>query len=327
MMKKIMKNKTILIAGGAGYIGSHVNKMLNLSGYKTIVLDNLSRGNSRAVTQGTFIQGDIGDKKLLAEIFSNYKIDAVMHFAAFIDVGESTRNPSKYYQNNVVATLNLLESMKEHDIKTFIFSSTAAIFGIPEQNLISETHPKLPINPYGNTKLMVEWILSDFDKAYGIKSGCLRYFNAAGGDPDSEIKYSEKKESNLIPLILKSLKSSGSVTIYGTDYETRDGTCIRDYIHVNDLGSAHLLCMEKLFETDESSSYNLGNGLGFSVREVIQAAEKITGLKVNVIEGNRRAGDPPFLVADSSKARKELGWIPHYSSIDQMIAHAWSAMN
>lgn len=326
-MKKIMKNKTILIAGGAGYIGSHVNKMLNLSGYKTIVLDNLSRGNSSAVTQGTFVQGDIKDKKLLAEIFSTYKIDAVMHFAAFIDVGESTTNPSKYYQNNVAATLNLLECMKEHDIKTFIFSSTAAIFGIPQENLIAETHPKQPINPYGNSKLMVEWMLSDFDKAYGIKSGCLRYFNAAGGDPDSEIKYSEKKESNLIPIILKNLKSNGIVTIYGTDYETRDGTCIRDYIHVNDLGSAHLLCMEKLFETCESASYNLGNGQGFSVREVIQAAEKITGLKVNVIEGDRRAGDPPFLVADSGKARKELGWVPKFSSIDQMIAHAWRAMN
>jgi len=323
-----MKNKTILVAGGAGYIGSHVNKMLHNASYETIVLDNLTRGNKQSVIHGKFIEGDISDKSLLAKLFSENKIDAVMHFAACIDVGESTTNPAKYYQNNVAATLNLLESMQEHQVKTFIFSSTAAIFGVPKENLINESHPKEPINPYGNTKLMIEWMLSDFDKAYQIKSSSLRYFNAAGGDPEGQIKYSEKKESNLIPLILKSLKNeTGFITLYGSDYDTRDGTCIRDYIHVNDLGTAHILSMEKLFKTEESSKYNLGNGFGFSVSEVIAAAEKVTGLKVNVKMGERRAGDPPFLVANSEKARLELGWVPKYPTLEQMIEHAWKAMN
>lgn len=323
-----MKNKTILVAGGAGYIGSHVNKMLNIAGYKTIVIDNLTRGNKQSVTLGKFIEGDISDKSLLTEIFTNHKIDAVMHFAACIDVGESVTNPAKYYKNNVAATLNLLDCMQESEIKTFIFSSTAAIFGVPKENLISESHPKNPINPYGHSKLMIETILADFDKAYGIKSSALRYFNAAGGDPESEIKYIEKKESNLIPLILKSLRHmNGSITIYGSDYDTRDGTCIRDYIHVNDLGSAHILSMEKLFLDRESVSYNLGNGFGFSVKEVIAATEKVTGLKVNAKMGERRAGDPPLLVANSEKARLELGWEPKYPLLEQMIQHAWQAMN
>jgi len=322
-----MYNKTILVTGGAGYIGSHVNQMLNQTGYKTIVLDNLTRGNGQAVTAGTFIEGSLSDEKLLSHIFTSSKIDAVMHFAAFIDVGESIVNPGKYYENNVSETLALLEAMQKHLVKYFIFSSTAAIFGLPQEKTISENHPKCPINPYGKSKLMVETILSDFDLAYQMRSCSLRYFNAAGGDPEGLIKSYEKKESNLIPLILKSLKNSSQViTIYGTDYETKDGTCIRDYIHVHDLASAHILSMEKLFECEKSMQYNLGNGNGFSVRDVILAAEQVTGLKVNVREGKRRAGDPPILVANAKKAQKELGWHPKYQKLEQMIAHAWKAI-
>lgn len=324
---KIMNRKTILVTGGAGFIGSHVNQMLNQAGYNTIVLDNLTRGNKGAVRKGLFIEGSLSDEQLLLKIFTSQKIDAVMHFAAFIDVGESIVNPGKYYQNNVWQTLVLLEAMQKHQVQHFIFSSTAAIFGLPQEKTINENHPKLPINPYGQSKLMIETILSDFDLAHQIKSCSLRYFNAAGGDPDGEIKYSEKKESNLIPLILKSLKNgSGSITIYGTDYDTKDGTCIRDYIHVHDLALAHILSMEKLFNTRKSVQYNLGNGNGFSVRDVILAAEQVTGLKVNVKEGNRRAGDPPILVANSDKAQNELGWHPQYPKLEQMIEHAWKAM-
>jgi UDP-glucose 4-epimerase len=322
-----MRNKTILVAGGAGYIGAHVNKILQKTDYQTIVLDNLSRGHEKNVVQGQFIKGNIQDSELLSHIFTNNKIDCVMHFAACIDVGESVIDPAKYYQNNVSATLNLLESMIKHKVLKFVFSSTAAIFGIPQEKVIRESHPKNPISPYGSSKLIVEGMLADFDKAYGLKSCTLRYFNAAGGDPESEIKYCEKKESNLIPIILKSLKSpSGSITIFGTDYETPDGTCIRDYIHVNDLASAHILGMEKLFNENESANYNLGNGHGFSVREVIQAAEKVTGLKVNAINGARRLGDPAYLVANSDKAKEELGWRPKYGALEQMIEHAWLAM-
>lgn len=320
--------KTILVTGGAGYIGSQANIALNDAGYQTIVLDNLTRGSKKSVVRGTFIEGDLFDKSLLRSIFSSQKIEAVMHFASFIDVGESVINPAKYYRNNVAGTLNLLESMKEHSVNYFIFSSTAAIFGLPQQNKIDENHPKCPINPYGKSKLMVESILKDFDAAYGIKSCCLRYFNAAGGDPFSEIKYQEKKESNLIPLILKSLKTeAGWITIYGTDYNTRDGTCLRDYIHIQDLSFAHILSMEKLFEENKSTCYNLGNESGFSVKEVIDAVEKVTALKVNVKLGKRREGDPEVLIADSKKARQELNWKPIYPFLEKMIEDAWKAMN
>jgi len=322
-----MKKKTILVAGGAGYIGSHVNKILEKAGYRTIVLDNLSRGNKNAVKNGTFIEGDIQDKALLNKIFTTHSIDAVMHFAAFIDVGESVINPAKYYQNNVAATLNLIETMQQHQVTRFVFSSTAAVFGLPLEKTIKETHTKNPINPYGYSKLMVEQILSDFDQAFGMKSCILRYFNAEGGNPESEIKYFEKKESNLIPLVLKSLKNSNAITIYGTDYETPDGTCIRDYIHVNDLADAHVLGLEKLFESNKSCSCNLGTGNGFSVAEVIKAAELVTGLKVNALEGCRRAGDPPILVANSDKAKQELCFNPRYLKIEEMIEHAWNAMH
>lgn len=319
--------KTILVVGGAGFIGSHINKMLHQAGYQTIVLDNLSIGNQKAVTRGIFIEGDIADTKLLNELFNQYPIDAVMHFAAFIDVGESIHEPYKYYLNNVANTINLLEQMRHHDVKTCIFSSTAAVFGIPQTLPVSEEHPCLPINPYGASKLMVERILKDFDQAYGIKSSSLRYFNAAGGDPEKEVKNFKKRESNLIPLILRSLKNGGPpIKIFGTDYPTSDGTCIRDYIHILDLGQAHIKAMERLWKGEPSASFNLGNGNGFSVREVIRAIEKVTGMQVPFIEGIRRAGDPPILVADAKKAKKILDWRPNYPELEQMIQHAWDAL-
>ena len=319
--------QTILITGGAGYIGSHVNKQLDEAGYQTVVLDNLSTGDKNAVTRGTFIEGDIANSELLDEIFKSRKIDAVMHFAAFTDVGESVIDPFKYYRNNVCHTLNLLHAMERNHVRIFIFSSTAAIFGLPQADKIAETHPKNPINPYGESKLMVEQILADAENAYGLRSCCLRYFNAAGGDPDGEIKNFKKKESNLIPVILRSLNNGDhSVKIFGTDYPTPDGTCIRDYIHILDLGQAHIQAMEQLFNNGPSARYNLGNGRGFSVKEVISTAEHVTKIPVKAINGEKRPGDPPLLLADSRKAADELGWKPHYSSLEQMISHAWKAL-
>ncbi|PJD93445.1 MAG: UDP-glucose 4-epimerase GalE [Parachlamydia sp.] len=321
------KEKCVLVVGGAGFIGSHVNKMLNQAGYQTLVLDNLSRGNREAVQYGTFIEGDLADVKLLDQVFTDYAIDAVMHFAALTEVGESVQNPLKYYINNVVNTLNLLEAMLRHQVNVFIFSSSAAIFGNPQDAYVTEEHPCNPINPYGQTKLMVEHILHDLSKASTLRFCCLRYFNAAGGDSEGQLKNYKAKESNFIPIVLRSLlKPDGSVTIFGTDYPTRDGTGVRDYIHVEDLGSAHILAMEKLFAGAPSNCYNLGNGQGFSVREVIAAAEEVTGKQVNVIEGARRAGDPPFLVANSKKAYAELNWKPRYTSLHDMIKHAWQAL-
>lgn len=323
-----MSMPNILVVGGAGFIGSHVTKALGRCGYHPIVFDNLSSGHRDAVTCGTFIQGDLAHPQDLDAVFSAYSIKAVMHFAALIDVGESVVNPAKYYLHNVAYTLNLIEAMRTFEVKTLIFSSSAAIFGLPDEIPVSETHPCRPISPYGQTKLMVEKILHDCDQAYGLKSSCLRYFNAAGGDPKGEIKNYKQKETNLIPLVLRSLKDpSRPLTIYGTDYPIRDGTCVRDYIHLEDLASAHILAMEKLLQGGESAHYNLGNGNGFSVKEVIMAAEEATGLKVRAVEGERRPGDPPILVANAHKARTELGWVPVHTDIKEMISHAWQALH
>lgn len=321
-----MQKQTILIVGGAGFIGSYVNKMLHRAGYQTLVLDNLSVGYEEAVRYGTFIKGDMADTELLNQIFERYSIAAVMHFAAFINVGESVHNPAKYYFNNVVNTLNLLTAMMRHEVKTFIFSSSSAIFGQPEEFMIQEDQACHPINPYGESKWMVEKILRDFEVAYGLKFASLRYFNAAGGDPEGEIKnYQIHTASNLIPRILRSLQTPDDfITIFGTDYPTRDGTCIRDYIHIDDLGIAHIKAMERLFNGAYSSFYNLGNGQGFSVKEVIQAVEKVLNKKVRVVEGARRPGDAAILLADASKAASELGWRPQYS-LEDMIEHAWNA--
>lgn len=319
--------KCVLVVGGAGYIGSRVNEKLHENGYKTIVLDNLSKGHTQAVQHGFFIEGDIGDSALLDEIFEQNKVDAVMHFAAFLEVGESVSNPLKYYMNNVAATINLLQAMHKNNVNTFIFSSTAAIFGMPQQTLITEEHPHNPMSPYGKSKLIIENILQDLDKAYGMRSCCLRYFNAAGGDPAGKMKIYKTNQSNLIPVILRSIqKTDSSITIFGTDYDTPDGTCIRDYIHIDDLASAHIAAMERLWEGAPSTCYNLGNGKGFSVREVIHAVETVTGLPVRYIEGPRRGGDPSISVADSRKAQEELGWHPLYPELESMVKHTWDAM-
>lgn len=321
-----MPSKRILVCGGAGFIGSHINKMLDDAGYETVVFDNLSTGDQRTVIRGTFVKGDLGNESDLDSLFSRYAFDAVMHFAAYINVGESVTNPAKYYINNVVNTIKLLESMRQHNVDTFIFSSTAALYGIPEKLPITEDHSTNPINPYGETKLMIEKALNDYGNAYGLKWCSLRYFNAAGGDPDGEIKNYKKIENNLIPVILHSLKDQGQVSIFGTDWETPDGTGVRDYIHLSDLGDAHIAAMEQLFDGEHSAIYNLGNGQGFSVREVIAAAEKVTGLQVNVVEGPRRPGDPAILIADASKAKEKLNWDPKYPDLETIIQHAWQSL-
>lgn len=321
-----MKERTmILVVGGAGFIGSHVNKMLHRAGYETVVLDNLSRGHRDAVKYGTFIEGDLSDTSLLNQIFDRYPIRAVMHFAAYINVGESVNDPAKYYINNVTYTLNLLNAMIQHEVKYFIFSSTAAIFGTPREPLIGEDHPCQPINPYGETKWMVERMLRDFDSAYGLKFCCLRYFNAAGGDPEGEIKNYQIDIHHLIPRILfSSVKAEGFITINGTDYPTYDGTCIRDYIHVEDLGTAHITAMEQLLGGASSNCYNLGNGQGFSIYEVIKTVEKTLGRKIKIVEGPRRIGDPACLLANPQKATKELNWAPKFT-LESMIEHAWNS--
>jgi UDP-glucose 4-epimerase len=313
--------KKVLVVGGAGYIGSMVNKMLHEASYETVVFDNLSSGQQKNVQWGAFVKGDINNPKDLKKLFSMHHFDAVMHFAALIDVGESALDPSKYYQTNVAGTLNLIQTMLAYGVNFFIFSSTAAVYGMPQQQIITEDHPKNPINPYGESKLMVEKILEDFDKAYGLKSARLRYFNAAGGDPDRKIENYHQKKSNLIPIVLNALQNNLPITINGIDYPTPDGTCIRDYIHIYDLATAHISAMERLFKMNESETYNLGNGNGYSVRQVIKAAEIVTKKSVPIIEGPRRPGDPPYLLANSSKAKSLLNWLPKYPTLESMISH------
>lgn len=316
--------KNIVVVGGAGYIGSHNVRKLIKSGYKVIVYDNLSKGHIESVEGVDFVKGDISDSTKLKETFYKYKIDAVMHFAAFIEVGESVLKPSEYYKNNVIDVVTLLDTMVECNIKYFVFSSTAAVFGEPEYTPINEKHPKNPINPYGRTKLMIEEILKDYDRAYGLKYAVLRYFNAAGADEAGDIGESHNPETHLIPLILKTaLGERESIKIYGNNYDTKDGTCLRDYIHVNDLASAHILALKKMFETNISESFNLGSGEGFSVREIIEKSKVITGIDFKVEEIEKREGDPAVLIADSKKAEEKLGWKREYG-IDKIIETAWA---
>ncbi|MDO5821951.1 UDP-glucose 4-epimerase GalE [Methanosphaera sp.] len=315
----------ILIVGGAGYIGSHVNKVLNERGYETIILDNLSYGHEESVKWGTLCKCDLANINEVDDIFTKYNINAVMHFSSFIDVGESVRNPEKYYNNNVVNTMNLLNVMLKHDVKKFIFSSTCATYGIPQKIPLTENHPQNPINPYGWTKLMVERILKDYDTAYGLKSVILRYFNASGADESGIIGEWHNPETHLIPLILDAaMGKREDIKIFGTDYDTPDGTCIRDYIHVTDLADAHILSLEYLNKNNQSNQFNLGNGQGFSVKEVIESVKRVTGRNFNVTQTQRREGDPAILIGSSKKAKDTLGWDPQYVNIDKIIETAWN---
>lgn len=314
----------ILIAGGAGYIGSHVNKLLNKKGYKTVVFDNLIYGHMEFVKWGDFILGDLADREQIYNCFRKYPIDAVMHFCAFAYVGESVSDPAKYYVNNVSNTLNLLEAMRKYNVRHFIFSSTCATYGIPSEIPITEETPQRPINPYGRSKLMIEEIIRDYDAAYGIRHINLRYFNAAGADPEGEIGEKHDPETHLIPLtIYAALGISEEIRIFGTDYPTKDGTCIRDYIHVMDLADAHVRALEYLKEREKSDSFNLGNNNGYSVREVIDIVRKVSGKNFKVRESERRKGDPPVLISSSKKAMEILGWRPQYPDIEFIIETAW----
>ncbi len=314
----------ILVVGGAGYIGSHMIKYLDQHGCCLTTLDNLSSGHRNAVLAGEFVYGDIADSQLLDELFRAKRFDAVMHFASFIQVAESVQHPSKYYQNNVVNTLNLLNAMQAFGVSRFIFSSTAATFGEPQYTPIDERHPQQPINPYGRSKLMVEQALADYDKAYGIKSVCLRYFNAAGADPDGQLGERHDPETHLIPLVLQAASGRRPhISVFGRDYDTPDGTCIRDYIHIVDLCEAHWLALQSLIAGGPSQAYNLGNGNGFSVQEVINTARRVSGCDIKVLDGPRRSGDPARLVADARLARERLSWKPIYADLSTLIEHAW----
>ena len=314
----------ILVTGGAGYIGAHACKALCGLGYKVVVFDNLEYGHREFVKWGDFVEGDLNSPKALRALFDKYRPEAVMHFAAYAYVGESVENPSRYYQNNVVGSLNLIETVRDFDVENFVFSSTCATYGVPESVPISEDHPQNPINPYGETKLIIEKMLRDFDLAYGTRSVSLRYFNAAGADEGSEVGEDHSPETHLIPLVLDAAAGlRPQIKIFGTDYDTPDGTCIRDYIHVSDLADAHILALKYLINGGESAAFNLGNGKGYSVREVIEAAERVTGQKVPVVEGDRRPGDPPSLVGSADKIKDALGWQPKRTDIDAIIKDAW----
>jgi UDP-glucose-4-epimerase GalE len=316
--------ESVLIAGGAGYIGSHAAKLLHQRGYHPVVLDNLVYGHRWAARWGTFVEADLNDRETVREVLLAHRIRAVMHFAAYTYVGESVRDPAKYYRNNVANTLTLLETMAEVESEHFIFSSTCATYGEPLEIPITEDHPQSPINPYGRTKLVVEGMLRDFETAYGIRHTNLRYFNAAGADPDGEIGEDHDPETHLIPLVLEvALGQRPHIAVFGTDYPTPDGTCIRDYIHVTDLANAHVLALEHLLSGGESRSYNLGNGAGHSVRQVIDEARRITGSPIPVVEARRRWGDPAQLVGSAEKLRRDLGWKPEYADLDQILETAW----
>lgn len=321
------KKQTILVTGGAGYIGSHAASALQKAGYEVIILDNLSYGHQEIVDdvlQVKLIVGDTSDRSVLDKLFTTHKIDAVMHFAAYIAVGESVQEPGKYYRNNVASTLNLLEAMLAHRINKIVFSSTCAVYGMPKEVPMTENHPHSPLSPYAASKDMVEQILRDFDTAFNLKSVAFRYFNACGADPGGLLGEDHYPETHLIPLaLLTALKKRESLYIFGTDYDTPDGTCVRDYIHVNDLADAHVLGLEYLLSGGESDVFNLGNGNGFSVREVIETAREVTGLEISAIESDRRAGDAPILVGSSKKVKEKLGWNPNYADLKKIISHAW----
>jgi UDP-glucose 4-epimerase len=315
----------VLVVGGAGYIGSHCVRQLRDAGHKPVVLDNLVFGHRQAVASDIpFYDCDLGDYDSVAHILKNEKIDLVMHFAAFAYVGESVTEPRKYYENNLVATLRLLEAMLDNGVKKFVFSSTCATYGEPETLPMLESLPQAPINPYGQTKLDVENCLKAFSQAYGLSFAAFRYFNAAGAAEDGSIGEDHDPETHLIPLVFDAATGRReNIKIFGTDYSTPDGTCLRDYVHVDDLSRAHIAVFDKLEQPSVGLFYNLGTGRPISVREIIDAVQAVTGLNVPIIEAGRRAGDPPALFADSTKAQKELGWQIQYSNIQSIIASAW----
>ena len=318
-----MKPK-ILVVGGAGYIGSHMVLQLAHAGYDVVVFDNLSNGHRDAVLAGELVIGDLADRAALSRLFTAHRFDAVMHFASSIQVGESMQLPARYYANNVGNTLHLIETMVEHGVQRLIFSSTAAIFGDPIRIPIDEAHPRQPVNPYGWSKWMVEQILADCDRAHGLRYVALRYFNAAGAHPEGLLGERHQPETHLIPLVLQAASGRRAhIGVFGTDYDTPDGTCIRDYIHVQDLADAHLLALDWLMQGKGSVAFNLGNGSGFSIREVIRAVEAVTGQRVAVQDLPRRPGDPAVLVADSTYARAALGWQPQFTNLHDIVQHAW----
>lgn len=318
----------ILVVGGAGFIGSHMIGCLQQAGYLPVVLDNLSTGHADAVLHAELIVGDVADNLLLNELFKTHPFQAVIHFASCIQVGESVLAPEKYYLNNVAATLQLLKVMREHKVKNFVFSSSAAVYGEPQYTPIDENHPVAPINPYGHSKRMIEQVLMDYANAYDFHFAALRYFNAAGSGPDGRLQERHEPETHLIPLVLDvAAGKRPSMTVFGHDYPTPDGSCIRDYVHVTDLCTAHLQALEALFSGENKLIYNLGTGQGFSVYEVIAAAREMTGHPIPIIEADRRGGDPAILVANPSLAMKKLGWQPKYSDLRTILNHAWQARN
>jgi UDP-arabinose 4-epimerase len=314
--------KNILVTGGAGYIGSHTCKALAQAGYTPITYDNLSAGHEHAVKWGPLEVGDIRDKEKLSAVFEQYKPEAVIHFASKIVVSESVKEPESYYDNNVNGTACLLDVMNTHSAKAIVFSSTAAVYGYPQTNPIDESHPLVPINPYGETKLRCEELLEDFRKKHNINYIALRYFNAAGADPDGEIGEEHEPETHLIPLILKAAKEGKSISIYGDDYDTPDGTCIRDYIHVTDLASAHIKALEYLMNNKKSEILNLGTGEGYSVREILSTAKEITSKEINEVVSCKREGDPDTLIAKVDTAKKKLNWYPNSSELPNIIKTA-----
>jgi len=325
-----MERRTILVAGGAGYIGSHTVRCLHAEGYQVVVLDNLVYGHRSAIVdEGVeLVVGSVGDRELLRGLFEKHKFSGVIHFAAFAYVGESVKEPLKYYRNNTAEPLALLEVMSEYRCKAFVFSSTCATYGEPEQLPLTEDHPQNPVSPYGRSKLVMEWILDDCDTAWGLRSAALRYFNASGCATDGRIGEDHDPETHLIPLVLQAIRGEiPHLTVFGTDYDTPDGTCIRDYIHVEDLAVAHLTALRRLVDGGESIRCNLGTGVGISVKEIIEMAEEVTGKKVPVVYGERRPGDPGHLVADPSRAREILGWEAAHKGPRGMIETAWQWMS